>query len=256
MTDLSNSLPRLTLDLGDGAMAFSTLRGDIRDLNAPYDGFNACHYTGDAPSHFEECRRQLSEAVGMPLEKIVIPRQSHSANVAILTSAPCTPLDDTDALVTARPDLLLTINTADCLPVVFNDPVNRIVGIAHAGWKGILNGIIRTTIKAMLSLGAWPQTIHAAIGPSICGNCYEVSPEFIIPFRQQFPDLDGLITYHGSRPHVDLAIAARSQIAGTAVPIEQIAMPPLCTRCNPSLFFSARILTPASGRILTAIKLV
>lgn len=255
MTGLKIELPRLTLDLGEGVTAFSTLRGDIKDINSPYEGFNACDYSGDDPKHVNDCRHRLATAVDMPLENIVIPRQTHSANVAILTEPPQTPLEGTDAMVTKRPDLMLAINTADCLPVTLYDPENRIVGIAHAGWKGILNGIITATINAMTAIGASPQKIHAAIGPSICGDCYEVSSNFTAPFIKQFSGLNGLIKSSEPKPHINLAIAARHQMSATEIRPENIAMPPLCSRCNPGLFFSARALGQCSGRTLTAIRL-
>lgn len=242
---------------GPGAVAFSTTRGDTAVAGDPYSGFNACHYTSDDQSHVAQCRQELAEAVGLPESNIVIPRQTHSVNVAVVDSVPSTP-EDVDGLVTVRDDVLLCVNTADCLPVVFHDPSAKVIGIAHAGWKGVFNGIIPAVIEKMKELGADQSAIRAAMGPCICVDCYEVDVDFAKRFIDRFPRVENIAkpSFKEGKMQLDLSAVARYQLIEAGITADKINMPAGCTRCRPDRFFSARALGVASGRVLTAIRML
>lgn len=244
----------LELDAGEGVLAFSTMRGVIQDEGGsnPYAGFNVCHYTGDDAGHVADCRRELACRVGVPVCNLIIPRQTHSSNVAVVGDiVPC--VEDTDALVTCRDDVALVVNTADCLPIVFNDSRHGVIGVAHGGWRGLYDGIIPATVEAMTELGAAAADIRVAIGPCICGGCYEVSEEFAGRFAERFGADVCAVDAASGKPHVDLRRVAVGQIECCGVDRGRIFVADACSRCDERLF-SARRMGVGSGRIATVIK--
>ena len=131
-----------------------------------------------------------------------------------------------DALITAQPGLLLTIRTADCIPVLIADPVRRAVAAIHAGWRGTAAGIAGKTVKKMMeSFSSDPADLIAAIGPGIGKCCFEVGPEV----AEQFA---------GGERHVDLAGANRRDLIAAGV--SRIAVGAPCTCCQVGLFHSFR----------------
>lgn len=132
-------------------------------------------------------RARVADRLGVSPERLVSVHQTHSARAVALDGPPNEQIK-ADAMVTAAPGLALGILTADCQPVLFADAENGVVGAAHAGWKGALDGILEATIEAMESLGAERATIHAVIGPSISQRAYEVGPEFLDRFLDESPE--------------------------------------------------------------------
>ena len=236
------------LNTGD-IHAFSTRRGDC-EPEQPYSGFNVCHYTGDDPAHIDECRRELTETFGVPADRLVMPRQTHSTNVLTLTTLPVTDdmLENVDAVVTNLKGIIVGVNTADCVPVILADPTAGIAGIAHAGWRGAIGGIVEATVAAMMSLGANPADIHAAMGPSICIDCFEVGEEVATRFGN-----DCVRRIVGAKPHVSIHRHIVNALKASGVSGENITPfdPSLCTRCHPDEYWSARKSGINSGRIFT-----
>lgn len=265
-----------------GIIAFSTTRGPGADIADPYSGFSICHYTGDAPHHYMACRRELASALGLPLDRLIIPRQVHGSAVSVLPSdkSNCElcivncELDKVDALVTNRPGVALCINTADCVPVLLADPEARVIAAAHCGWRGIVAPLLDNTVEAMTRLGASPVRIRAAMGPSICPACFEVGPEVAAQFKYcsvitrndthqsgseselQLADYAlRIVNCEFQKPHIDLSAAITARLIGLGLQEANITPPPACSRCNPGRFFSARHSGIASGRTLTLITL-
>lgn len=138
--------------------------------------------------------------------------QVHSAEVVHVT-APWTERPRGDAMVTTEPGLALCILTADCTPVLLADAGAGIIGAAHAGWKGAIGGVLDATVEAMIRLGAAPDRIAAAIGPTIQQASYEVGPEFRDTFIAQSPDSDRLFRPgRGDRFHFDLPGYCRGRL--------------------------------------------
>lgn len=234
----------LFYDLAPEVTACSLERGAVNPAD-PYDGFNACHYVNDTPDHVARCRRWFTDRLGAVL--LVIPRQTHSVNVAVVTDASAS-FDDTDALVTNIPGIALCINTADCVPLLMADPVAHIVAAVHSGWRGTVGQIAARTLQKMCDLGATPANIKAVTGPSICPECFEVDTEVADRF-----DPSCIVTGH-AKPHIDLrkAIAHTLIDNGMSPSSIDITSAP-CSRCNPHRWCSARAQGISSARTLSAI---
>lgn len=232
-----------------GIRAVYTLRGEV-DASDPYSGFNMCHYVGDSPYHVERSRARFAEAMGVSPLRIVVPRQTHSVNAVTVCELPAEP-EDVDGVVTSLRGTLIGVSTADCVPVVLADTQAGVIGALHAGWRGALAGIVERTVAEMERNGAEPSRIIAAMGPCICGACFEVGEEVAC----RFPD-ETVIRTLGERPHVDLPAYVARELERCSLRRDAIAPPPACSRCRPQQLFSARALGAASGRIFTAIMLL
>lgn len=256
---LRNNIPVETYDLGPRVTALSTLRGGDTLGRGAYGGFNACHYTGDDDSHVALCRAMMCDALGVERGRLVIPRQTHSAEVAVIDAGNLNDdFNGVDALVTRERALALAVNTADCLPLLMADAVNGVVAAVHSGWRGTVSGIAVRAVERMLALGADVAEIRVAVGPSICGGCFEVGDEVVARFRDRW-NSPGVIldSYRAStgKSHVDLWQACRESLVSVGVRQCNVAPPPGCSCCSPSDYFSARCLGVASGRTLSVIML-
>jgi len=154
-----------------------------------YDSLNCGYGSGDDVQVVEANRDIVAQSLGLAnSQTLCTAYQIHSPHVVTLS----TPwhwkeAQEADALVTATAGLGVSILTADCLPVLFADSANRVVGAAHAGWKGAFSGVLEATLEAMYALGAQPESIYATIGPAIAQASYEVGPEFRNRFIEQDP---------------------------------------------------------------------
>jgi YfiH family protein len=151
-----------------------------------YAGLNGGLGSNDDPAHVTENRRRMALAIGVDPAHFLTVHQVHSPDVAVATH----PWDTAsrprvDAMVTKVKGLALGITTADCGPVLFADPKARVIGAAHAGWKGALTGVLEATIEAMEKLGAVRSDITVAIGPLIRQPSYEVGAEFVERFVRE-----------------------------------------------------------------------
>ena len=183
-------------------------------------------------------RARVAEELGVAPERLVSVHQTHSARAVALDDPPREQIK-ADAMVTATPGLALGILTADCQPVLFADAENGVVGAAHAGWKGALDGILEATIDAMESLGAERATIHAVIGPSISQRAYEVGPEFLDRFLDESPEYARFFANgEGDRFQFDLIGFGlyRLREAGVA----HASWTGHCTYSDPERFYSYR----------------
>ena len=153
-----------------------------------YNSLNCGYGSGDAPENVTENRIRAKVALGLKDADILTCHQIHSAEV-VTVDAPWTreAAPEADGMVTTRPGIFLGILTADCAPVLFADPENRVIAAAHAGWKGALSGITDRTITMMLSAGAERGKIIAAIGPAISQGSYEVEEPFLDRFAVADP---------------------------------------------------------------------
>jgi YfiH family protein len=139
--------------------------------------------SGDDPAHVAENRSRVAAALDLPSDALVTCHQVHSPAV-MKVETPWAPGGGpkVDAMVSKTPGIALGILTADCAPVLLADPDARVIGAAHAGWRGALTGVLAATVEAMVSLGATTGHMMAAIGPCIAQRSYEVGPEFPAPF--------------------------------------------------------------------------
>lgn len=235
--------------------AFFTRQGGVSE--GLYASLNGGLGSGDDPERVRENRRRMTAQLSLPPENLVSLYQIHSAE-ALVVEAPLKERPRADAMATRVPGLALGILTADCGPILFADPVNRVVGAAHAGWKGALTGVIEATLSAMEGLGAERSGIVAVLGPTIGRDAYEVGPEFRERFEAADPDN---ARYFAGSPERDshslfdlpAYIVARLERAG----IGEVANLGLCTYADPDRFFSYRRTTHRAeadyGRLVSAI---
>jgi len=184
-------------------------------------------------------------------------RQVHGTECLPTDGRPPGLVGEGDAIVTGTPRTPLAIFTADCLAVVLADPARRALGVAHAGWRGTVGGLLGRLVEALVErLGARPGDLVAAIGPSIGPCCYEVDEPVVGPLRAAFAD-DWERWARPSGPgkwSLDLWQANADQLVSAGVSREAIANPRLCTACRPDLFFSYR--KEGRGRSLVTLALL
>ena len=148
-----------------------------------YRSLNCGYGSGDDPEAVHENRARAMSACEFPPTALCTAYQVHSAEALVVTEAWAREdAPRVDAMATATPGLALAILTADCVPVLLADREAGVIGAAHAGWRGALNGILEAAVEAMLGLGARSNEIRAVIGPAISAASYEVGPEFPAPF--------------------------------------------------------------------------
>jgi YfiH family protein len=166
------------------AHGFFTRRGGVSD--GLYTSLNVGYGSGDDPTRVAENRRRAMAVLSRQAPHLNTVYQCHGADVAVAENA-WEPADSpkADAIVTTRPGLAIGILTADCTPVLLADADNRVVGGAHAGWRGALGGVLAAAVDAMEALGATRKSIRAAVGPTIAQASYEVGPEFPAAFLDQ-----------------------------------------------------------------------
>jgi len=166
--------------------AFFTRRGGVSE--GMFGSLNCGFGSGDVPENVAANREIAMASLGLPADRLVTLRQVHSATV-VTVEQPWRREDSpsADGLVTAVPGIALAVLAADCAPVLFYDPVARVIGAAHGGWRGALGGVVDATIARMAELGAGRRRIRAAIGPCIAQPSYEVGPEFPQRFIAEDP---------------------------------------------------------------------
>ncbi len=172
-------------DLSGVQHRFFTRQGGIS--GGLYSSLNCGYGSGDAPDNVRENRRRAAAVFDRAADELLTVHQIHSTDViAVGTERWTSPgAPRADALVTDRPGVVLGVLAADCAPVLLADAEARVIGAAHAGWKGALAGVVEATVSAMEKLGARREHVRAAIGPCIGGNSYEVGPEFPTPFLER-----------------------------------------------------------------------
>ncbi len=203
-------------------------------------------------------RRRVADAMEVSPDAMVGVHQVHSPTVITIEGPITGDRPKADAVVTATPGLALTILTADCQPVLFADPDANVIGAAHAGWRGALDGVLEATLDAMESLGAHRANTNAVIGPTISQRAYEVGPEFLDDFLADSPDnVRFFANGQGDRMHFDLPAFGLHRLRQAG--IGQAEWTRHCTYSDPDRFYSYRRATHASevdyGRLISAIRL-
>ncbi|MEM8643384.1 MAG: peptidoglycan editing factor PgeF [Pseudomonadota bacterium] len=206
-----------------------------------YESLNCGVGSGDTPDAVTENRTRIARLLGTEPNKLATPYQKHS-NVAVVTDKTWK-LDarpEADAVVTATPGIAVGIVTADCAPVLLCDPTARVIGAAHAGWRGAFSGIVEATVDAMKGLGAGEDRIVASIGPTISQGAYEVGEDYKARFLEAEPDADSFFANDEGtgEPHFDLPayVADRLERAG----VNEIYDLGICTYYDMARLFSYR----------------
>lgn len=212
-------------------VAFTTRVGGVSE--GPFASLNLGRKSGDDPEHAEENRRIACAAIGADVEQLALNFQVHSAQV--LRAAPRMRGEHADGLWTEEPGLPILAMSADCLPIVLARAGRPGIAVLHAGWRGLLAGIVAAGTEA---LGG--GEIAAAVGPAIGPCCYEVGEEVAKPFRARFGDD---VVEQG---RLDLWTSAERALH--AAGIERVDRFDRCTACEPKYFFSHRRDAGLTGR--------
>lgn len=216
---------------------------------------------GDDPKAIEENQRRLARALGVRVEDFTYTHQTHTTNVAVVREEDRGKrFMETDGMVTDVPGICLVTFYADCVPLYFVDPVHRAIGLSHSGWRGTVKRMGQVTLERMKeAYGTKPEDVFAAIGPSICQDCYEVSGDVIEKFRKNFSEFVwSQLFYEKENGKYQLNLWRANQIVLTEAGVEaqNIAVTNLCTHCNPEILFSHRSTGVKRGNLsaLLAIK--
>ncbi|HWM88444.1 MAG TPA: peptidoglycan editing factor PgeF [Kofleriaceae bacterium] len=205
----------------------------------PRASLNLGRRWGDEPEAVAENRRRLAAHAGYDPDALVATRHVHGTDVWRVGE----PLPDDaefDGMVCDRPGPVLGAFAADCIPLLFADPVSGVCGAAHAGWRGTVAGVAVNVVRRMGEAGARAQDIRVALGPSIGACCFEVGPEVVAEFTAALPGLDRLVVDGPRKPHIDLRRATRALLERAGLAPDHIDDAPPCTRCEAERFFSYR----------------
>jgi polyphenol oxidase len=237
-----------------------------------YSSLNLSRSTGDAPEPVRENRRRMFAVFGLGPEQSLTSWLVHGNNVRVVDKTDLGQDDvHADAMITRERGMALTLRFADCVPILFHDPVREAIGIAHAGWLGIVARVLQSTVRAMSdAYGCEPGDIRACIGPSIGPEKFEVGDDVaariqsavadnvVIPPQNNAGALESSANTRGDlrenpRPHVDLWRAASSQLYEAGV--RQIEVAGLCTASDTGQWFSHRTEKGKTGRFGAVIEL-
>ena len=248
-----NGVPYLSFSLLESCglvkHGFSTRMGGVS--TGIYESMNLSFSRGDEEAAVMENFARFGEAIGVRTSDMVFSRQTHTDYIRIVTEADrgkgitCSAdYHDIDGLITDVPGLCLVTFYADCVPLFLVDPVRRVIGLSHSGWRGTVAGIGEKTVRKMAEVyKSRPEDILACIGPSICQSCYEVGSEVIDTFREVFPPcLWPEIFYEKPDGKYQLNLWKANEVVFTRAGIlpEHIALTNICTNCNSDLLFSHR----------------
>ncbi|RLC94021.1 MAG: multicopper polyphenol oxidase, partial [Chloroflexi bacterium] len=180
----------------------------------PYATLNLGHTVGDDLADVEENHRRALGALDLQPGQTVSPYQVHGARVEVVGRVHLgVVLPATDALVTDAPGVSLLMRFGDCAPVLLFDPVQRVIGMAHAGWRGVVVGSVPATVRTMTErLGCHPADLWAGIGPTIGPCCYEVGPEVVAAVEEVCPPGTEVAHSVNGRLHLDLPGAVQAQL--------------------------------------------
>lgn len=234
---------------------FFTRRGGAS--SGVFAGLNCGTGSSDQADVVAINRARVAEAVGVEPEALAAVHQVHSPDV-VTVDGPQADKPRADAMVTATPGIALSILTADCQPVLFADPQAGVIGAAHAGWRGALDGVLEATLDAMEALGARRADTRAVIGPSISQGAYEVGPEFLDAFMGDDPDNARFFANGtGDRYHFDLQGFGLHRLRQAG--IGQAEWTRHCTYSDQDRFFSYRRSVHSKdadyGRLISVIRL-
>lgn len=255
--------PMLT-ELGVVKHGFSTRLGGVSQ--GCFESMNLSFTRGDREEDVRENFRRIAKAIGVRCEDMVFSQQTHTTNVRVVTDADrgmgmVRPLEyqDVDGLVTNVPGICLVTFYADCVPLFFVDPVKRVVGLSHSGWRGTVGKIGKRTVELMeREYGCNPREIYAAIGPSICQDCYEVSEDVVEQFRQQFHPSDWKRLFYqkeNGRFQLNLWNANELILREAGICEDHIAVTNVCTHCNSDVLFSHRTTGDKRGNLAAFLAL-
>ncbi len=217
----------------------------------PFASLNLGGNVGDDPQAVRCNHERMYAALGVDETRVSSVWQVHSAEV-ILANEPVPGqrwITQADSMIANRPGVVLSMRFADCTPVLFRDPVRGAIAMAHAGWRGTVQGIAAATVRAMTeAFGSRPADIQAAVGPAIGPDCYQVGEEVVAAVRAYFGTADGLIRRDPGDGSAYLDLWAANRLDLQRAGVEQVEVAGICTASNTSDWFSHRAEHGRTGR--------
>ena len=251
-------------DTGLVSHAFSTRLGGVS--KGDFATMNFSFTRGDDRDDVLENYRRMAAALGMDRERMVLTWQTHTTNVRRVTEEDegkgivrDRDYRDVDGLITDIPGITLVTFFADCVPLYFLDPVHKAIGLSHSGWRGTVKRMGQVTVDAMKeAFGTRPEDIIACVGPSICGDCYEVgeevADEFADAFHEKYHDVI-LLKKQNGKYQLDLWKANEIVLKEAGIKGDNLAVTNICTYCNPQLLFSHRRTAERRGNLCAFLSL-
>ncbi|MDX2013454.1 MAG: peptidoglycan editing factor PgeF [Myxococcaceae bacterium] len=234
---------------------FPTRHGGVS--TGPFASLNASTSVGDDAASVAENVKRLAAAVGATPQLVATAHQVHGVTVLEATAAGegalPPPVGEADALVTRAAGLTVGVKTADCLPILVEDPLGRQVAAVHAGWRGVIGDVLGRTLDRLVASGARVDELRVAIGPAIGPCCFEVDGDLPQRFEAAFGA--GVVRRVAGKPkvHLDLAWAVAESLRRRGLPDGHVDALPHCTRCD-ERFFSHRRDAGVTGRMLSLIR--
>ena len=233
---------------------------------------------GDEEAAVRENYRRVAKRMGTEVSHFVCSDQTHTTNVRVVTQEDAGAgvvrergYTDVDGLITNEPGLVLSTFYADCVPLYFVDTKHHAIGLSHSGWRGTVGRMGAATIRAMQKhYGTDPKHLICAIGPSICQDCYEVSEDVADAFKEEFgaeisqDDSTSCYSWNGKsilmnkgngKYQLDLWGANRRVLLNAGILPEHLAVTNVCTKCNPDLLYSHRVMGDKRGNLAAFLSL-
>ena len=270
--DFNNEVPYITFPALSNIPflrhGFSTKLGGVsKDM---FSSMNLVYQSGpysDDPENVIKNYELISKSIGIDPQSIVLSKQVHKTNIKFVDSSDCgkglyRPIDydEIDGLITNIPNITLVTHYADCVPLFFVDIKKRAIGLTHSGWRGTVNKIGRITVSEMQKyFGSDPEDIIAVVGPSICGDCYEIGEEVAIEFKKAFHlNHDNLILEKKDtgKYHCNLWQANYAVLIEAGLRPEHIHLSEVCTSCNSDVLFSHRKTEGKRGGLAAFLSIV
>lgn len=244
--------------------AFSTRLGGVSE--GYFSSLNLSFDRGDDPKKVLENFRRIGASMGVDPENMVLSRQTHTTNVRVVTEDDKgkgvvreRDYNDVDGMITNVPGICLVTSYADCVPLYFVDPVNKAIGLSHSGWRGTVGKIGKNTVKLMQeTFGSKPEDLLAAVGPSVCMECYEVSEDVIEKFQEAFEQKNWPELFYkkeNGKYQLNLWKANELIFLESGIRPEHMAITNVCTHCNSKILYSHRTMGNQRGNLCAFLAL-
>ena len=244
--------------------AFSTRLGGVSE--GYYSSLNLSFDRGDDPARVLENFKRIGASMGVAVEDMVLSKQTHTTNVRVVTEEDKgkgvmrdRDYTDVDGMITNVPGICLVTSYADCVPLYFVDPVKKAIGLSHSGWRGTVGKIGKNTVQLMQeNFGSKPEDLLAAVGPSVCMDCYEVSEDVIEHFKDAFEKKyweDIFYKKENGKYQLNLWKANKLIFLESGILPEHMAITNVCTHCNSKILYSHRTMGNNRGNLCAFLAL-
>lgn len=244
--------------------AFSTRLGGVSE--GYYSSLNLSFDRGDDPLKVLENFKRIGASMGVKVEDMVLSKQTHTTNVRVVTAEDKGKgvmqernYTDVDGMITNVPGICLVTSYADCVPLYFVDPVKKAIGLSHSGWRGTVGKIGKNTVQLMQeNFGSKPEDLLAAVGPSVCMDCYEVSEDVIEQFKEAFEKKyreDLFYKKENGKYQLNLWKANELIFLESGILPEHMAITNVCTHCNSKILYSHRTMGNNRGNLCAFLAL-